>query len=93
MFTEYISLYCNEDNHDKVYHIQILPAGNNLYQVQSQYGKRTSDVLKNFFITKTPVSLWTAEREYHETIQKKKKKGYKVMETPEHYLAMIALMY
>ncbi|MEQ1843946.1 MAG: WGR domain-containing protein [Nitrospira sp.] len=70
-----VSLYYRDGRSDKEYHASILPAGQELYVVTFQYGRRGSSLTSG---TKTaqPVPYAQAQTIFHKLVQEKTAKGY-----------------
>jgi len=73
--TAAVSLYFREGSSDKVYHAQIVPAGDDLYSVNFQYGRRGS-TLQTGTKTAAPVTLAEARKIFAKLVGEKKAKGY-----------------
>ena len=92
MIVKSISLHCKQENHDKVYHIEIIDVGNGKYMVPSQYGRR-GKTLRLFCLTDEPVSKWEAERIYNKKVEHEMKKGYVKIPDSEELLTLVAFTY
>jgi hypothetical protein len=91
MFIKSVSLYCNKDKHDKVYHAQVLGVEGNKYIVSFQYGARGKKLIWG---TKCePTSQYNAISIFENLIREKKKKGYHEIDEDKDLLMQVAFTY
>jgi predicted DNA-binding WGR domain protein len=92
MIEKAVSLHNNQDNHDKVYYIEIVSVENNKFTVCFQYGRR-GKTLKFGEKTTTPVSRLEAERLFEDKVNHELKKGYHIIPNPQDLMTLIAFSY
>jgi predicted DNA-binding WGR domain protein len=71
-----------EGNSDKVYHLEMRTAGEGLYTVHFEYGRREA-ALQSGTKTPEPLGLEAAEKIYAALLNEKTKKGYRVYGGPQ----------
>ena len=81
---ESFSLYFQDGSSDKVYHAQLKNAGDNLFKVDIQYGRR-GGTPKVDTKTPTPVEYAVAKKAYDKVKKEKMAKGYVETEGGEIY--------
>ena len=80
MIKEQISLHYQGGGSDKVYHVQLVEAGANSFQVDFQYGRRGS-TLTTGSKTSSPIDESSAKKVFDKLVREKTGKGYQVVST------------
>jgi hypothetical protein len=75
-------LHCNTGSSDKVYNISLESVVGNLYVVNAVYGKRLGN-LKEVTKTPYPMSLNDALKVFHDLVNSKVDKGYRIISDEE----------